>query len=58
MMGVCEIENATVLELLVDRVKAVNPQVNDPDFIIAGDKLRFPDASQGQPAQPAGGQER
>jgi len=43
---------------MIDRVKAVNPQVNDPDFIIAGDKLRFPDASQGRPAQPAGGQEQ
>jgi type II secretory pathway predicted ATPase ExeA len=43
---------------MVDRVKAVNPQVNDPDFIIAGDRLRFPDATQGQGAQPAGGQGR
>lgn len=43
---------------MLDRVKAVNPQVNDPDFIIAGDELRFPDASQVQSTQPAGGQTR
>lgn len=43
---------------MLDRVKAVNPQVNDPDFIIAGDELRFPDASQAQSTQPAGGQTR
>jgi hypothetical protein len=43
---------------MIDRVKAANPQVNDPDFIIAGDELRFPDASRAQPTQPAGGQTR
>jgi hypothetical protein len=30
---------------LIDRVQAVNPQVSDPDLIIAGDHLRFPDTS-------------
>lgn len=42
---------------MIDRVRAENPQVNDPDVIIAGDKLRFPDAAPGQPEQAAGNQE-
>lgn len=28
---------------LIDQVRAINPQVTDPDVIIAGDRLRFPD---------------
>jgi nucleoid-associated protein YgaU len=28
---------------MMERVQAVNPQVTDPDVIIAGDRLRFPE---------------
>ena len=28
---------------MMQRVQAVNPQVTDPDFIVAGDRLRFPE---------------
>lgn len=42
---------------MLDRVRAENPQVSNPDFIIAGDELRFPASTQEQQStQPAGGQ--
>jgi nucleoid-associated protein YgaU len=35
---------------MMERVQAVNPQVTDPDVIIAGDRLRFPDKTSPAPA--------
>ena len=35
---------------MMERVQAVNPQVTDPDVIIAGDRLRFPDKASANPA--------
>jgi len=35
---------------MMERVQAVNPQVTDPDVIITGDRLRFPDKASAIPS--------
>ncbi len=42
---------------MMDDVQAVNPQVTDPDFIVAGDRLRFPEKATG-PSESAGREAR
>jgi type II secretory pathway predicted ATPase ExeA len=42
---------------MMNDVQAVNPQVTDPDFIVAGDRLRFPQKATG-PSESAGGEAR
>lgn len=41
---------------MIERVQAVNPQVTDPDRIVAGDQLRFPETSK-TPSTPVAGTE-
>jgi type II secretory pathway predicted ATPase ExeA len=42
---------------MMDDVQAVNPQVTDPDFIVAGDRLRFPEKATA-PSESAGREAR
>ena len=42
---------------MMNDVQAVNPQVTDPDFIVAGDRLRFPQKATG-PSESAGEEAR
>jgi|GEM_PF-1143438 len=35
---------------LIDRVRRANPQIDDPDFILAGDHFRFPSTSKTVPS--------